>query len=529
MRRPATLAALVLWLLSPALTVLTTSHISNVADALQLLALSAAILLIPLLLLPGVRFYLLLMTPLAVLALPYCYLTRLFDSVPSDALLESAFNMPLARNWEMASSVGWVLLLVPASLCAWIFLVRSLPAGWRLGRQPQRALQLLVLCCVLEITLAHQRYWRDWNLPRLPAPAILNVSYPLGPLLAAERVLEQQTDTLPSASVHAASVQPEQPLLVMLVIGESLRPDHLGINGYQRNTTPHLAALGPELLSFHDVVSTANWTYAATRRLVQWQAGSRGSANIVASFREAGFHTAWLSSQEPMGVGGSAHVARYVGAWPAANDGRDIDLLPLLHANLRQGGRRQFVVLHLYNSHAPYDRRYRGESKVFTPTMSDAGTRRPGVADRNVVINSYDNTVVETDKFLAQVVATLRREQRPAVMLFTSDHGQNLFDNERHLYQHSQVGPTRFDLRVPLLVWANPAYRQAYPRQMAGLRDNVDKKVSHVQIFPTLLDMARIRWDGAGQESSFASPAYQQGRRLVHIDRLRMADFETIN
>ena len=33
----------------------------------------------------------------------------------------------------------------------------------------------------------------------------------------------------------------EEELTVVVVLGESVRPDHLGLNGYSRNTTPRLA------------------------------------------------------------------------------------------------------------------------------------------------------------------------------------------------------------------------------------------------------------------------------------------------
>ncbi len=56
-------------------------------------------------------------------------------------------------------------------------------------------------------------------------------------------------------------------------------------------------------------------------------------------------------------------------------------------------------------------------------------------------MNVYDNSIVETDAFLAQTIAWLRTQERdfaPA-MLYVGDHGESLGENG--LYLHGSALP----------------------------------------------------------------------------------------
>jgi arylsulfatase A-like enzyme len=64
------------------------------------------------------------------------------------------------------------------------------------------------------------------------------------------------------ADQHAA-MEPERPSLILLISIDTLRPDHLGVYGYERFTSPYLDALAREGVVFEDASSTAPWTLPA--------------------------------------------------------------------------------------------------------------------------------------------------------------------------------------------------------------------------------------------------------------------------
>jgi glucan phosphoethanolaminetransferase (alkaline phosphatase superfamily) len=536
-----TLKSLILagWLWLPSLAVLRSDQLQGPAEVIALLGLSLFILAGALVLVPRVRLYFLLWSPLALLVLPYSYLTLAYGSVPGDAMLASVLHTSPAMSLQVLLSFGWRVWLVPASWLLYLLLAWSLRRDWRLAPVPRQRLLAGLLMTAMVAMLSRVTLAQRVSLPPLFEQATANLAFPSGLAMSALRLARYEDQHAAFVSVHgrpaggtpasAPSRTPPQPepLLVVLVIGESLRSDHLGINGYARNTTPQLAALGSELLTFPDVASTANWTNRAMPAIVA-RPMAGGRASVVQTFAEAGFRTAWLSNQEPNPQSAPAEVVEHAVDTQDFHLRTDVNLLPMFTSFVRQAGQRQFVVLHMIGSHIAYEERYGKDSKLFQPTLSDIGVAEPLLADKAAAINSYDNTVVEADKFLARVIATLRREERPAVLLFTSDHGENLFDDQRHLFMHAQAGATRYDTHVPLLVWMNGAYRASHPAVAQALHANLGKKISHTGVFATLLEIGAVDWDGRDPRQSFASASYVEGRREVAIDLDTRGSYESL-
>lgn len=517
------------WLWLPTLAVLSTDNLQTGSEVAALLAFSLIVLAAPLVLLPRLRHYFLLWTPLALLVAPYCYLTVMYGSVPGDALLSATLHTSPAMSLQVLASFGWRVWLVPASLLIYVWLAWSLERDCKLGAPARKRLLAGLLTIVMLSMVARQALDQRIALPPLLEQSTADLAFPSGLALSLMRVYRHPDQLNTYGSVHGrpAVAGHAPPLLVVLVVGESLRSDHLGINGYARNTTPHLAALGSELLSFPDVASTANWTNHAVPGIVTLPIG-KTRATLIQTFHEAAYRTAWLSNQEPSPLSRAADVVEHAIDSQDFHLRTDINLLPLFVSFVRQAGPRQFVVLHMTGSHVPYEEGYGADSKVFIPTLRDLGIGEPLLADKAAAINSYDNTVVETDKFLARVIDVLRTERRPAVLLYTSDHGENLFDNERHLFMHAQPGPTHFDTHVPLLTWMNAPYRAAYPALEQALRANQHKKISHTNVFSSLLQLGAVDWDGRDDGASFASPAYRESPRLVMRDLTSTTSYDSL-
>ena len=126
--------------------------------------------------------------------------------------------------------------------------------------------------------------------------------FPLNLWASVQRAQAQERRRPMTTSINgsARAGTADEPLHLVLVIGETVRPDHLGIYGYARDTTPGLSALRDELLLFRDVASTAHWTEAAVPGIVGRKLDDRREAGLVRTLREAGYHTAWLSNQETL-------------------------------------------------------------------------------------------------------------------------------------------------------------------------------------------------------------------------------------
>lgn len=435
-----------------------------------------------------------------------------YNSVPGDALLSAAINTSAAQTIEVLGMFGWKLVLVPLTTVAYFLIAYSLAFEPRLSGITRKKLLLGLLLYAMLSMGARQVFALKFKVPPLFEEYTANLCFPSNLVLSLTRVLRHQSEMeRPTSSVQGrpdATLPLDQPMLVVLIIGESLRSDHLSINGYARNTTPQLAALGKEIITFSDVASTANWTNEAVPNIASRSTAS-SRVPLVQTFKEAGFRTAWLSHQEPTLLSRIADVSEHAESSADYHLRKDSSLLPLFTSFVSQAGARQFIVLHMIGSHIDYEERYNVDSRVFAPTLFDIGVGVPLVKNKTETINSYDNTIIETDKFIYQVIAILRAQIRPAVLLFTSDHGENLFDDERELFMHAQRIPTHVDTHVPLLVWMNAPYQTLYPAHAPTLQNNTHRKISHTNIFPTILELGGVTWNNQLSTESFASSSFE--------------------
>lgn len=508
------LLGLMLWL--PGLVVPWVGQRLSADEALPVLALSLALLLAPLVLVGRLRLFFLLWLPLVPMVPVYTFLCLQFQSVPGDALISSALSTDWRQSLQLVLSYGWVLLLLPAYVLVYLLLWRRLPADSRLGWPQRKALLAMLLVYVMVGSLGRQDLAVWISLPPLLEQRTLSRTFPINLAQSLRRAQAHQRELSVEASVQGrADPAASGPLLVVMVLGESVRADHLSVNGYPRNTTPWLASRGPDWLNFSDLLSTAQWTAVAVPQLMS-RKRPNGRAPLMQTFAEAGFRTAWISNQEPTSLSNSAEVVEHAVGDDEHLYRRDSELLPLFDAFVRQAGPRQFVVLHMHGSHYPYEPRYSREQRRFSPTLTEIGVTRPPWPEHKAeTINSYDNTLVALDDFMQGVHASLATQQRPVLLLFTSDHGENLFDDERQRLMHAQNEVSRFELRVPLMIWGNEAFRRARPEAWAALQAHRSSKLSHLDLFPTLLDLARIGWDGQAAGDSFAARDFKPKPRVL--------------
>ncbi len=511
---------LLVLLLSPGLAVALGSAGLDLRERLATLGLSLWLLALLPTVLGSLRWALLAWTPAVLLLPPYVYLCLSLGAVPGDALVAAALHTAPTRSLEVVSGFGawilpWAVLALAYPLLAW-----RIDRRWRLaGRKGWLAGLLGVACLSLVV---QQALPQQLSLPAFFTRATADRVFPLNLAASLQRVLEQDRREKPTVSLHgrARPGSADAPLHLVLVIGESVRPDHLSVYGYGRDTTPGLAAARNELLLFDDVASTAHWTGFAVPGIVGRPLGERGKAGLVRTLREAGYHSAWLSNQENSDLISDADVADFARSDYEFHLRMDAALLPPFEGLLRQAGPRQFIVLHMIGSHFPYEERYDAQDRRFTPTLADAGVSGwPGAAHKAETINSYDNTLVVLDRFLMRTLAALRADPVPALLVFTSDHGENLFDDERQRFMHALTDPSKADTTVPLFFWANDAYRRRWPEALSPLQQRRTAPISHVDLMPTLLDLAGVDADGISPAESLRSPDWRpRPRRLRQID-----------
>lgn len=312
--------------------------------------------------------------------------------------------------------------------------------------------------------------------------------------------------------------------IYVLAIGESSRRNHWQLFGYDRATNPELTAT-PNIVPIGNMVTSWFASIMAiplivTRKPITALRMTWDEPSVLRAMNEAGFTTAWISNQMPMGEFDSpvsmyaldASQVSFVNHAASLTDASyDEALVKPLRDTIAQTHGDLFIVLHLMGSHLLYDRRYPEAFKRFQPVYLDADT---DVSDGMRMNNSYDNSILYTDHVLAEVIRALRESGSTAALLYASDHGETLPTPTCSTSGHG-VG-SRYDFEVPALFWYSDAYATAFPERVAAVRANANQPTLTADIFESLVDMASVSFPGHDSTWSLFSHDWTYRPRLVN-------------
>ncbi len=353
----------------------------------------------------------------------------------------------------------------------------------------------------------------------------VNVTYNL--LLAVQRsVLVRQYQERVASFTFGARSEREAgtPEVYVLVIGETARAASFSLYGYPRPTTPLLAST-PGVVAFDQVTTQSNTTHKSVPMLLTGARAEHYSRlyrekGVVAAFREAGFHTVFLSNQRPNRsfidfLGEEADEWRFIQEdLPAGGQPTDSALLAPVREVLAARRPKELMVLHTYGSHFNYRERYPRTMAYFQPDERTEAT----FENRVQLTNAYDNSLRYTDYVLHRLIGLLEERGGQAALLYTSDHGENLYDDDRRLFLHASPRASEYELHVPFLLWLSEDYRQTCPEVAAALQANRHRRAQNsVVTFHTLLQVGGIRTPVREDSCSVASPGYRE-HPLVYLN-----------
>ena len=353
----------------------------------------------------------------------------------------------------------------------------------------------------------------------------------------------------------------EAPEVYVMVVGETARAHNFSLYGYPRDTNPLLSKT-PGIIAFPDAMTQSNTTHKSVPMLLSAASAEDferlfHEKGILAAFKEAGFHTVFISNQQPnhsfIDFLGEQADEHYFLKTEDASQGNhyDEDLLQKLDEILPEADasssshyryRKLFVVLHTYGSHFNYQERYPRSFAYFKPdSRSEAKPE-----NRQDLLNAYDNTIRYTDYILHGIVERLQKWEKvqakvlaktqaktqakiqsktdgvycqpTSAMLYTSDHGENIFDDDRRLFLHAAPKASDYELHVPFIIWTSEGFGKQYPGAWKALGENRTKQVqTSLSAFHTMLGIGGIRTPYRLDVYSVASGKYHPAR-LLYLD-----------
>lgn len=351
--------------------------------------------------------------------------------------------------------------------------------------QPSKGFKILVipaLACIMLFYLLEQK--RPGSLKnRLPYNLIGGLSEYF------EKPNLQLRSQIPKLEFKEDSIK------FIFILGETVRADHLGLNGYERNTTPLLSS-EKNLISYKYLYTNNTYTGASVPQILTDQDLNSDEGvftSIYTVANKAHFETTWIGNQtleksfSPI-VNTTNEIILVDKYKSVFSFGKELDEIMLVSIDtLLPKHSRQFITIQMIGSHWWYENRYTEKHKIFTPVID---SKYIPSLNKNEIVNSYDNTIVYLDYFLSETIKRLKSEDTPSVMLYVSDHGEHLGEDGKWL--HAQGGEAA--MNPAYIIWYSEKFKEKYPQKVIELETKKDTRMTTDVIFYDTLSILGINY-----------------------------------
>ena len=301
-----------------------------------------------------------------------------------------------------------------------------------------------------------------------------------------------------------------KPRLLVVVLGETVRAQNWGLNGYARQTTPELAGIAP--VNFSDVTACGTSTevsvpclFSPFGRVHYDKARIRGSESLLHVLEHAGIGTLWRDNQTGCkGVcDGLAFESFEHATDPALCTAEGCQDEVMLRGLVEECDRRpgdRVVVLHQLGNHGPsYYLRYPQRLQRYVPACQRSEL---GTCTREEIVNAYDNAVLHTDEFVAHTIRLLitQASTHDTALIYLSDHGESLGENGLYLHGVPHAIAPETQTKVPMVMWLSPELAAEQRIDIACMKRNAAAPASHDNLFHSVLGLMQVRtaaYDGS--------------------------------
>jgi len=283
---------------------------------------------------------------------------------------------------------------------------------------------------------------------------------------------------------------------IIWIIDESITGSYLSINGYNKKTTPYLETLIKEsndISNYGIVNSVSNCSLTSNLylriglnpRLNKTFKSSVMNLPTIYQYAKRAGYTTWLidsqaakdTLQDALTIYDLQDIDNFItyerNILPYKRDNKGIEKI----INIQNNHKKNFIVMVKFGSHFPYLLSYDHSNTKFLPVME---TTYGGFIKENKekLINTYLNSLYNNvDIYLKKLLSKLNLKK--TILFYTSDHGQNIMENNSKTTHCNTTNIVKNEVTVPLLIFTHNA-KKLYPV-------NNNKHYSQIEIFPTTL------------------------------------------
>ncbi len=364
--------------------------------------------------------------------------------------------------------------------------------------------------------------------------------------------LQQAADELPRRTPR------DQAPNVLLIVLDTLRPDHLGSYGYDRPTSPGIDAFASRAVVFERAISSAPWTAASMASLFtslhpsvhgldsgpQWGAGKQSAGGKLPFALQSALSPSQLTLAEIMRRDGYVTAGFISNVYVNSIFGfaQGFDIYDDEHgeysrnvSNIKRRGAKTnerifawldqradrdsepfFLFAHFNDAHWPYVppapfgqdfvAGYEGE---LTPEKTTAIVERQGrpigdlsEEDLRYIVGLYDGELQYLDDQVKKLLDRVNqmKSSRDLLVVITADHGEEFLD-----HGSASHGYTLYDeqVHVPLII------------RMPGIEPGrVANQVRSIDVTPTILDLAGVSAGEATFQGTSLRPLLGGGGKI---------------
>lgn len=340
-------------------------------------------------------------------------------------------------------------------------------------------------------------------------------------------------------NVRAKSIYPDDPVTVVLVVGESFSKLHSSLYGYGVETNPRLAryVASGQMVVLQDIVTQSQNTIYAYPPLLSLRTAQDSLrfdrfALVPAAFKKAGYRVYLCNNQSRLPTAGLAgdfditvdyyladpNVHPYIFDEASdrvfAHDGDYLDIYGVPRDSV------MMAVYHLQGQHLEASEKY---PESFEPKVSlDTYLKRGFDNTEARRLAHYDNATRYNDLNVSRIIECL--EGRNAILLYVSDHGEEIYDvGDRYGRRNDTTDPVTIKqgFEVPAMIWMSDVYMARHSDKADLLRRRAGVPLYSSDLPKTLLDMAGVEVEGADMGHSLMRDSIGRRDREVGPDGFR--------
>ncbi len=466
-----------------------------------------------------------------------------YKSLMSTSSSMALFSSTYGESFDFITLYGWVIAgIILMYLAVGVFFVRYRVQFVKLK---SRLVQGVVLLGVIVLSLVAENiysvaidgigrgyfsFFKEKVIKHFP----VNMYYRTYEYLLYRKKVEEHQKNVANYRFNAVDENKNEPLTVVLVIGETQRADM-----YMQIVNEHLSMLPSfntdNLVLFPNAFSTSNSTAYCFPLIV-----TRASADqfhiknvepsVVSLFKEAGFKTYWLANQNlfkgPETKGYKTAVDEFYPLWKKGQG--DMVISQQLDEILHQSAQKKFIIVNLKGNHYKYE--YPDEYNIYKPNLDTENISVIDAEYKQLFINSYHNNSLFELNVMDHIHSSLDSLNQKATLLFASDHGESFWELPHEIFGHGSSFVPVEQLSTFAYVWMSDEYRKENAEMHNNIQLNASKLFSSDHIFYTIAEMAKVSFKDQNPNYSICNRQFIDqdtlkvliGEKVLHFDKKQL-------